>query len=174
VDHLHRIEDFKLRPNVGEAIRQLNGAGFWVFVITNQPMIAKGLLTIEGLEQIHHRMVDELSHLGACIDSIQFCPHSPGGIIEPWNLDCGCRKPKAGMIEKLCQAFPIDLKRSFVAGDTWRDVQLAQSLNLFNYGVTGGAGFPYPPDHPQHAVKPNLIVDSLLMAVNHRLSSSQV
>lgn len=165
VDSLHRPEDFQLRPQVGEAIRQLNTQGFWVFVITNQPMIANGLLTLDGLEIIHQKMHQKLALDNAKLDAVQFCPHSPSGVVPPWNQDCPCRKPKTGMIEALISAYPIDLKRSFVAGDTWRDAQCAQNLGLTAYGITGGAGFPYSPDSPYHTDQ--LCFSSLWDAVQH-------
>lgn len=170
VDHLHRVEDFQLREKSGEAIRALNEAGYWVFVMTNQPMIGKGLLTHEGLAVIHNRMHTDLQQYGAHLDAVEFCPHSPGGSIAPWNADCDCRKPKPGMIQKLCREFSVDLKNSFVVGDTWRDIQCAQTLNLPNYGVRGGAGFPYPETSKHASIHPNHLVDSLWEAVQHRLN----
>lgn len=169
VDSLHRLEDFKLRHQTGAAIRALNEAGYWVFVMTNQPMIGKGILTMEGLEQIHAKMHQQLREEGAHLDAVQFCPHSPGGSVAPWNIDCACRKPKTGMIENLCREFPVDLSKSFVVGDTWRDIQCAQSMKLFSYGVRGGAGFPYPSTSSHAHIKADLFVDSLWDAVHNRL-----
>ncbi|MEY4616139.1 MAG: hypothetical protein RJB66_1099 [Pseudomonadota bacterium] len=168
VDHLHRVEDFKLREKSAEAIRSLNEAGYWVFVMTNQPMIGKGLLTHEGLSIIHARMHSELKLHGAHLDSVEFCPHSPVGTIAPWNVECECRKPKVGMIQKLCREFSIDLHNSFVVGDTWRDIQCAQTMGLFNYGVCGGAGFPYTESSKYASVKPDFMVESLWDAVQHQ------
>lgn len=173
VDHLHRIEDFRLRTGVGEAVLKLNEAGFWVFVITNQPMIGKGLLTLDGLEQIHGKMQRDIKSQGARLDAIQFCPHSPGGPIEAWNKECSCRKPKTGMIDELLRSFPVDLTQSFLAGDTWRDIECAKSAGLKSYGITGGAGFPYPDHHPHQSSQPDRLVGSLLEAVEFHLSNLQ-
>lgn len=169
VDHLHRIEDFQLRPQVGEAILSLNKAGFWVFVVTNQPMIAKGFLTPVDLEGIHQKMQTELKFFGASLDAIEFCPHSAEGTVAPWNTTCQCRKPKTGMLEKLCKAFSVNLEKSFLVGDTWRDIQCAQNMNLFSYGLRGGAGFPYAETSPHQSVKPNVMANSLWEAAQHRL-----
>jgi len=169
VDYLHQTEQLKLRPQVGSAIKLLNDHGYWVFVITNQPMIAKGLLNHQGLAEIHDKMQLDLLHWGAKLDAIEFCPHSPDGL-PPWNKDCDCRKPKTGMIEKLCQSFAVDLKRSFLVGDTWRDIECAKALSLFSYGLKGGAGFPYPESSPYSQCKPNLITNSLFEAITHKLA----
>lgn len=169
VDYLHRLEDFQLRPKVAEAVRTLNKNNYYVFIITNQPMIAKGLLTLEQLDLIHQQMKADLKKEEAYIDAIEYCPHSPDGTISPWNIECTCRKPKTGMIEKLCSQFEVDLKNSFLAGDTWRDIQCAQQLQLVNYGIKGGAGFPYPMGHPHSKVCPDILSDSLWDAVQHRV-----
>jgi D-glycero-D-manno-heptose 1,7-bisphosphate phosphatase len=169
VDSLHRVEDFRLRPDVGTAIQLLNKAQYWVFVITNQPMIGKGILTMDGLAIIHEKMVSLLQAQHAYLDSIQFCPHSPGGKVAPWNNDCLCRKPKTGMIDRLCEDFSVDLSQSILVGDTWRDVQCGQAKKLFSYGVQGGAGFPYSENSPHAETKADMTVPSLLAAVQHRL-----
>ncbi len=172
VDYLHKVEDFKLRPKVGEAIQLLNQNGFLVFVITNQPMIAKGFLNLDQLEQIHYKMKEDLSQFGATLDDITFCPHSPDGTISPWNIDCQCRKPKTGMIDLLRSKFSIDFNHSFLVGDTWRDIECAKKVNLFSYGVLGSAGFPYAKDSPHANLRPNHFVNSLWEAVNLHLQSS--
>ncbi len=169
VDYLHQFSDFKLRPHVGEAIKLLNDSGFLVLVITNQPMIAKGLLSLEELSKIHAKMQSDLAYYEAKIDAIEFCPHSVEGKIPPWNTDCICRKPKTGMIEKLSSRFAIDLKQSFLAGDTWRDIECAKALSIFSYGIEGGAGFPYSESSPHHKTKPDLFSPSLLEAVQNHL-----
>ncbi len=169
VDHLHRAEDFKLRPQVGDAIQELNKAGYWVFVMTNQPMIAKGLLTPRGLDEIHQKMHLDLARFGAHLDSIQFCPHSKDGSVAPWNVECECRKPKTGMIETLRRDFQVDMEKSFLAGDTWRDIQCAQAMKLFSYGLRGGAGFPYPETSPYYEIGPDRLVNSLWEAVQLHL-----
>ena len=169
VDHLHRLEDFELCNRAGDAIHALNEAGYYVFVITNQPMIGKGLLTLDGLSVIHKKMETDLLIKGATLDAIQFCPHAPGGTISPWNTDCDCRKPKTGMIKTLTQTYSVDMKNSFLVGDTWRDIECARTLNLFSYGVRGGAGFPYPKGSPHFSVKADVFVDSLWEATQHWL-----
>lgn len=171
VDYLHKLSDFKLRTKVGEAIRLLNENGFWVFVITNQPMIAKGFLNLQELSEIHSHMQLELSHYGAKIDAIEFCPHSTEGTIAPWNTHCQCRKPKTGMLEKLCSSYSVDLKKSFLVGDTWRDIECAKAMSIYSYGVKGGAGFPYSDSSSHKGTKPNLFVDSLFEATQIRLKS---
>jgi D-glycero-D-manno-heptose 1,7-bisphosphate phosphatase len=170
VDYLHKIEDFQIRPNSPEAIKKLNEAGFLVFVVTNQPMVAKGLLTIEELNKIHIKMIADLKQSGAKLDAVQFCPHSLDGIVAPWNIECECRKPKTGMLKQLTKDFPIDLDKSFFVGDTWRDIQCAQNFNLTSYGLTGGAGFPYDQNHPKSSVKPSRIFDSLIEVVDYHLN----
>lgn len=172
VDYLHKIEDFRIRAGSPEAIKKLNEAGFLVFVVTNQPMIAKGLLTIDELDSIHQKMTSDLKQFGAKLDAIKYCPHSSEGTKPPWNTDCTCRKPKTGMLEQLSEDFAIDLSKSFFVGDTWRDIQCAHNFNIIGYGLTGGAGFPYSPEHPKFSIKPTRTFDSLNDAVTYHLNKN--
>lgn len=169
VDLLHKKEDLTLRPGVGAAIRKLNEAGYWVFVVTNQPMLAKGLLTEEGLATIHEKMILELQKEGAQLDAIEYCPHLATGSTPPWNRDCDCRKPSPGMIDRLLARFAVDLERSFLVGDTWRDIQCAQTKGLKNYALLGGGGFYYPPESPHAQLVPDFFSDSLGKVVEKEL-----
>lgn len=157
VNYLRREDQVKLRPQSGKAIRRLNDVGFWVVVVTNQPAIAKGLLDLAELDRIHRRMADLLMTEGAGkIDRIYFCPHSG---VE----GCECRKPKAGMIERAVAEMPIDLERSVMIGDTWKDVLCGQTLRLKTFGVRGGLDFDY--GNPPQRIVPDRFVNSLFEAV---------
>lgn len=144
VPELHKIEDFKLREGAGRAIAEFNRRGYFVIVITNQPMVGMGLLTIDELDLIHEKMKKDLEPYGACVDAVYYCPHQKEKAILPeYKIDCDCRKPKTGMLKQACEDFEIDLERSYFIGDTWRDLECSQNFGLKFLGLTGGAGFPY-------------------------------
>jgi D-glycero-D-manno-heptose 1,7-bisphosphate phosphatase len=88
--YVTRWEDFHVLPGVVEGIKLLNRTGFCVIVVTNQRCVAKGLMTLSDLENIHQRMCDLLARAGATVDAIYYCPHA----LEP---SCSCRKPAPGM-----------------------------------------------------------------------------
>lgn len=135
VDDLYKIADFKLLPETAKAIKKINDSEFLVIVITNQPMVAKGLCSIENLAKIHKKMETLLGKKGAKLDAIYFCPHHPN-----YDIKCSCRKPKIGLIKKAQKDFNIDLKASYFIGDSWRDIACGQKAGLTTIGVKTGLG----------------------------------
>ena len=117
----------ELLPGVAEAIKKINDIGYLAIVITNQPVIARGDCTLEELEQIHLKMETLLGEQGAYLDDIFFCPHHPDkgfeGEREEYKIECSCRKPKPGMLLQAAQKYNIDLKSSYMIGDSLADVQ---------------------------------------------------
>ncbi len=170
VDELARLDQFKFRKGVAEAIRKLNDANYWVFVATNQPNIAKEKMTSAALQEIHLYMQSELLKQGARIDYIYFCPHRVGGTLKEFALDCECRKPKSGMLKQAAKEHSIEKARSFMIGDTWRDVECAKGFGIASLGVLGGAGFPYIPEEPEYKHKPDRLFQNPLEATEWWLS----
>lgn len=128
---LTNIEDFELIPGVAEAIKELNKMGFLTIVVTNQPVVARGEVSFDELEEIHNKMETLLGEQGAYIDSIYFCPHHPDkgflGEREDLKIDCLCRKPKPGMLISASEKFNIDLSKSWMIGDDERDIEAGKS-----------------------------------------------
>ena len=126
VGFLKSPDAFRLLDGVSEAIKKINSSGYLALVITNQPVIARGEVTFAGLEEIHDKLETLLGREGAYLDAIYFCPHHPhkgyAGEIPELKFDCGCRKPKAGMIFKAAKDFNIDLSESWMIGDGENDV----------------------------------------------------
>ncbi|GHV83158.1 hypothetical protein AGMMS50212_04980 [Spirochaetia bacterium] len=122
---VRRAEDFELIEGVAESIKKINDSGCLAIVITNQPVIARGGCTLEELDRIHQKLETELGKKGAYIDALYFCPHHPDkgfeGEIAEYKIDCGCRKPKPGMILAAAKKFNIDLSLSYMVGDSFRD-----------------------------------------------------
>lgn len=127
VGFLRNIDDFELLPGAAEAIRKINLSGYLAIVVTNQPVIARGEVTFEELEQIHHKMETLLGAEGAYLDAIYFCPHHPHkgyeGERPELKFDCDCRKPKPGMLLKAAKEFNIDLRQSWMVGDGENDIK---------------------------------------------------
>lgn len=120
-------DQIDLIPNAAEAIRKLNQSGYLTVIITNQPVIARGDCSYETLELIHKRLITLLGREGAYIDDLMYCPHHPdkgyAGEIKELKINCNCRKPKTGMIDKFVDKYNIDLSMSWMVGDTYRDIQ---------------------------------------------------
>lgn len=101
VGFLRNIDDFELIDGVAEAIRKINESGYLAIVTTNQPVIARGEVSFEELEEIHNKMETLLGKEGAYLDAIYYCPHHPHkgyeGERPELKIECDCRKPKPGM-----------------------------------------------------------------------------
>ncbi len=127
VGFLRKADEFELLPGVAEAVKRVNESGYLAIVVTNQPVIARGEVTWEEMEQIHNKMETLLGYEGAYLDAIYFCPHHPHqgfqGEIPELKLECECRKPKPGMLLQAAKDFNIDLENSWMIGDGENDIK---------------------------------------------------
>lgn len=128
---------------MAEAIKLINASGYLAVVVTNQPVIARGEVTWERLEEIHNKMETELGKQGAYLDGIYFCPHHPHkgfeGEIQELKFDCDCRKPKPGMLIKASRDLNIELKSSYMIGDSDSDVQAGEAAGCKTIKIEGGS-----------------------------------
>ena len=131
VGFLRNIDEFELLPGVAEAIKKINESGFLAIVATNQPVIARGEVTVSELQEIHNKMETLLGADGAYLDAIYYCPHHPHrgypGEVEALKIDCECRKPKPGMLFTAAKDFNIDLSQSWMIGDGENDVKAGKA-----------------------------------------------
>lgn len=127
VGFLRSIDDFELTDGAAEAIKKINESGYLAIVVTNQPVIARGEVSVEELLEIHNKMETLLGMQGAYLDAIYYCPHHPHkgyeGEIAELKIECECRKPKPGMIISAAEKFNIDLSHSWIIGDGENDVK---------------------------------------------------
>ena len=126
VGFLRDIDKFELTDTAAQAIRMINDSEYLAIVVTNQPVIARGEVSFEQLDEIHQKMETLLGKEGAFIDGLYFCPHHPDsgfeGEVKELKIDCDCRKPKPGMLLKAAKDFNIDLSQSFMIGDSDNDM----------------------------------------------------
>lgn len=142
---LTKPEQMELEATVIEAVQAINSSEYLAICCTNQPVVARGLCTIEDVEAIHRRLQTLLGHGGAYLDDIIYCPHHPDkgypGENPKYKIDCNCRKPKTGMIDEMAKKHYIDLQTSWMIGDTTRDIQTAVNAGMHSLLVkTGEAG----------------------------------
>ena len=127
IGFLRNADEFELLPGVEDAIRRINASGFLAIVATNQPIIARGEVMAVQLDEIHSKMETLLGRSGAYIDGLYYCPHHPDGGFEgevpELKIQCGCRKPKPGMLYQAAEEFHIDLAASLMVGDSINDIQ---------------------------------------------------
>ena len=139
VGYLDRLERLRLFPYTIDAVRLLNDAGFRVVVVTSQNGVANGVLTEQFLGETHAHLSRVFEAAGARVDGYYYCPHSPHATVERYRTDCECRKPKPGMILAAAAEHGLDVERSFVVGDRWRDVEMG--LNAGTRAVLVETGY---------------------------------
>lgn len=113
------LAEFEILEGVEAALHRLKNAGFWLVVVTNQPDVAKGIQRRDVVEAMHDRLRATLP-----LDAIKVCWCVEGP-------DCDCYKPKPGLVLGAAREFGIDLQRSFMVGDRWRDVGAGKAAGCF-------------------------------------------
>lgn len=126
-------EELEILPGVPEALARLKSAGFRLVVVTNQPDVARGVLSRESVERIHSVMSSALP-----IDEFRVCWHDD-------NDRCGCRKPKPGMLLDAAREADLDLRSSYMVGDRWRDMEAGESAGCITVFVDAGYQERRPP-----------------------------
>ena len=128
---LTRPAQLRLYHNVPEALKLLRKTGYKLIVVTNQSLIARGLIPEKGLGLIHQRLRQLLALHGVRLDGIYYCPHHPTrGTVQRFTKVCDCRKPEPGMLKRAIKDFRVDPKQSFFIGDTLRDMGAARKMGI--------------------------------------------
>jgi D-glycero-D-manno-heptose 1,7-bisphosphate phosphatase len=148
------VEELELLPEVASSLHDLKAAGFALFVITNQPDVTRGTQTRSAVEAIHQALASSLP-----IDDIFVCYHDD-------EDHCACRKPNPGMLFEAQRKHNIDLSRSFVVGDRWRDIDAGHAAGCKTILIDYGYAERKPAQPPEATVR------SLREAADWVLSSS--
>ena len=114
--YITNLSQFKILPGALDAIARLNQNRFRTFLITNQRGIARGLVSPENIAVMHEYLRDAVRRASGCIEKIYLCPHD-------YADDCDCRKPRPGMLRAAALEFGLDLKQSWMIGDSAIDVE---------------------------------------------------
>ena len=125
VGYVNHPSRFRVFPYSADAIKLLNDNGWLAIVVTNQAGVARGYFAEDVIVQIHEQLRRDLENASAKLDAIYYCAHHPSVGEPPYRLDCDCRKPKTGLIDRATADFPIDLERSCMVGDRYSDIELA-------------------------------------------------
>ena len=132
--YTHKKSELIFLKNVEKTIKFLNNKNYYVFVITNQSGIARGIFTVNDFVNFSIEFKKKLSHKDAYIDNVKFCPHHPDGKIKKFSITCSCRKPNNKLFQELIDEYFIDIKKSFMIGDSVTDEMMARKSNIkFSY-----------------------------------------
>ena len=165
VGYLDAIARVAFYPWTIDAIKALNRAELAVVVVTNQSGVARGYFSESLVEATHRHISARLEAGRARVDAYYYCPHHPGGTVDPYARACDCRKPAPGLIEQAAADLGLDAARSFVVGDKWIDVRLARAVGARAILVRTGSGATEEMRVPA-GVAADAVVDNLAAAAS--------
>jgi D-glycero-D-manno-heptose 1,7-bisphosphate phosphatase len=173
VGYVNHLSRYRLMPRSLEAIRLANQAGFLTVVTTNQSGVARGYFSESLVHDVHAQLSAWAERAGARLDAIYYCPHHPKEGAPPFRADCDCRKPKPGMILRAAGEHGIDLRRSYVVGDSWVDMAAGAAAGVPGVLVLTGYGRGLI-EKQRHllTVEPARVAEDLLDAVGWILEHS--
>lgn len=146
------LNEFRLYPEAAPQVERLRQAGLLAVVFTNQPDVGRGLVAPATLSRMH-----EILQAAVPVEDVLVCPHVDDG-------ECACRKPKPGMLEEAAARWDLDLARSFVIGDRWRDIDAGRAVGCYSILV----------DRPwSECVTADARVDTLTQAVDLVLARTE-
>jgi D-glycero-D-manno-heptose 1,7-bisphosphate phosphatase len=164
VGYVNHPTRFRVFPYAAEAIRILNDNGWLAIVITNQAGVARGYFSEELIASVHDQLKRYLGN--AQLDAIYYCAHHPSAGEPPYRIDCDCRKPKTGLIDRAAKDFEIDLAASWMVGDRYGDVELARNAGLHSALVLSGYGRgEWEYQRQAWKYQPDVVCENLLEAV---------
>ena len=174
VGYLKSLDMLKVIPGAGAAIRRLNAAGFKVVIITNQSGVARGYFPESLVHEAHALLTATLRKDGATIDGIYYCPHHPTAGNSKHTIQCDCRKPATGLMDRAARDLDIDLKQSFMVGDKWSDIELGHRAGARSILVRSG----FAPDdagneRPSHVEDPDFTAHDLAEAADWIIEKGQ-
>ena len=158
-EYTHKKEDFKLFKETIPALKKLSKTDYKIIVITNQSGIARGYYTVAQMEELHKWMTVEFKKKGIRIDGIYYCPHGP-------DDNCSCRKPKPRMLLKAGEDFGLNLSKSWIVGDDFRDIVAGREANIKTIKI--GKKMP-----KNLKLEPNYYAKNVLEAVNIILNNGK-
>ncbi len=158
-------KQLELINGVADAIKKINRSGYLAIIITNQPSIAMGRMSYAVLDEIHAKLDALLGEEGAYVDALYFCPHHPDkgfeGEKSELKIKCDCRKPSGGMIRKAAEDFNIDLSKSFMVGDSDKDVLAGIDAGCTPIFLTNGENTIDIPNIRKYKTLPDFIKDEI-------------
>jgi histidinol-phosphate phosphatase family protein len=147
-----------------EALKRLKEAGYKIYLISNQGGIGRGYFTQKDLDEINRKMLAEIKKGSGKIDQLYYCPHHEGD-------NCECRKPKTGLIEKAIRSKEVDLKNTFIIGDTLRDIEAGKRMGMKTILVLSGKASLSETEN--WSIQPDSIKKDLLKAVEWILKNDR-
>ncbi|MSS74450.1 HAD family hydrolase [Candidatus Pacearchaeota archaeon] len=169
VKFILKKEDIKIMSGAIESIKILNKNNIKVIIISNQPQIARGLITEEQAQKITNELINHFRQHNAIIDAVYYCPHHPTLGLGNYRIDCECRKPKHGMLLKASKEHDIDLNKSWMVGDRISDIKSGYDAGCKTIGVKTG----YACNDGFNDATPDYLVDNIEKATEIIIKNSR-
>jgi len=148
------------------AIRRLNQAGYFVFLISNQSGVARGLFSEDLVREVHRRLSAQVEAAGEHLEALYYCPHHPREGNPPYRVACDCRKPQPGMLLRAAREHDLDLKHSWMVGDSLVDLEAGSAAGTRVVHVLTGYGRGLVEHQPERfKIRPEHTAEDLLEAV---------
>jgi len=144
MDQLTQVEDLHVYDFAAEAVKKINETDFMAIVVSNQPMVAKGLMSEKDVQEVHKKLETEIGKKGAKIDAFYYCPHHPEKGFEgerpELKIECECRKPEPGLLFQAQKDFNLNLSKSYMVGDQTADILAGKNAGCKTILVETGYG----------------------------------
>ena len=174
IEEVHYLSDpalLKEIPGAAEALKLLAEGGYALAVVSNQAGLAKGKFREEQWRAVHTAFVDHFLSRGVAFDAVEYCPHHPEGIVEPYRKACGCRKPEPGMAEKVLRGMSLPPScRMWVVGDKMSDIRMGKRLRAGTILVATGYGEEERMEGEREGEGPDAFLPSIREAADWILS----
>ncbi len=152
----------RFAPGAREAVRRFGAAGLDLAIVTNQSGVARGFFSEADLDRLGEHLAAEIAALDGRLVGFYACPHLPDGTVADFAIDCSCRKPLPGLIERAARELGADPSRSWFIGDTWMDVAAGKAAGCRTILV--GPEYLERPGHPADVVADAAVPDLLAAA----------
>lgn len=176
VDLLTHADRIRILPGVAQGLRELKEAGFALLVVSNQPVVARGLIDESEVAALQREVASRLVQAGApALDGFYFCPHHPSATLAAYRQACECRKPGAGLLLRAAADHGIDLAASFMVGDRPTDILAGARAGCRTIWVETGRHLDAPIEHaqPMPAPRPDHVCAGLLQAARWVLAQGR-
>ncbi len=160
----HSMKELKLLPRVVPSLKKLQEAGYYLFLVSNQPDYALGKTTLNNLKLVHKKFSKLMKKEGIRFKKYYYCYHHPSGTVPLYSIVCKCRKPEPFFLIEASKDYGMDLSSSWMIGDTDRDVEAGKGAGvktiLVDYELSRGQRNASGPDYK--AKNLNIAVDIIL------------